>query len=417
MEKEEKTMEIMRWISMVRDYAASSKHDKMKSILKTTDKFTELYCTLKKQQPYHINVIDELHANENAHSRILRGLLMQKTVNEYEIFRSFANELLSDFKIEINNPEITAEIKRIDLLIKEIGKYAIILENKINFADFQPNQFANYIDKMRDEDYAINQIYVVYAPPFDYRDIPDHCWELNQESKYKNDECNSYKERFKERFITLTFKEEILHWLENNILPNCRMKDIYLQSAITQYIDHLKGKFNIRTINNKMNMELQEFLKEELKFDNNPVSNLSKVNDKINEVNEVSNQLNELKKRTIESVFIEWEEKLKKIYKDEVWYNGRDGEPQVGVLREYNGKKFAVYIEYKNDIVFGASKCDGDSSKIEDIIKLLSQIWSNVFDCNHVWWYVYWHTSFKDGYQKLVDLIEKIDEKIKTTTL
>ena len=44
---------------------------------------------LLSQLPYHINVIDELHINENAHSRILAKILQfRDTSGKYEILES-----------------------------------------------------------------------------------------------------------------------------------------------------------------------------------------------------------------------------------------------------------------------------------------------------------------------------------------
>ena len=45
--------------------------------------------------PFHFNVIDELHANENAHSRILQKLLLYKRKNEYPFLLSFLEKFFS----------------------------------------------------------------------------------------------------------------------------------------------------------------------------------------------------------------------------------------------------------------------------------------------------------------------------------
>jgi hypothetical protein len=97
------------------------------------NKFVERSNKVASQLPYHINVIDELHADENAHSRILTKLLQQKTGNmQFEVLESFIaylteikreSEQFSHIKIE--NPEITQEMERIDLWIRD-KTYAII---------------------------------------------------------------------------------------------------------------------------------------------------------------------------------------------------------------------------------------------------------------------------------------------------
>src|ERR1035437_2240650 len=56
--------------------------------------FMKIFNDEKSKLPYHINLIDELHANENAHSRILEKLLKQKTnVGTYELLESFIEYL------------------------------------------------------------------------------------------------------------------------------------------------------------------------------------------------------------------------------------------------------------------------------------------------------------------------------------
>lgn len=48
-------------------------------------------------------------------------------------------------------------------------------------------------------------------------------------------------------------------WLEEIVLPNIKIKDTYLISAIQQYIDHLKGLFQQRLIDKNMNENLENF--------------------------------------------------------------------------------------------------------------------------------------------------------------
>ena len=55
-----------------------------------SQRYEAFYKKVALKLPYHINVIDELYANENAHSRILAKLLQQKTAhNRFEILESF----------------------------------------------------------------------------------------------------------------------------------------------------------------------------------------------------------------------------------------------------------------------------------------------------------------------------------------
>lgn len=58
----------------------------IKEIIKLSDKIKDLLTKAKRVVPYNLNVIDELHANENAHSRILCKLLQYQDIDgEYRI--------------------------------------------------------------------------------------------------------------------------------------------------------------------------------------------------------------------------------------------------------------------------------------------------------------------------------------------
>ena len=140
----------------------------LKSCMELTDVFTEKLIEEKRKLPYHINIIDELSANENANSRILSALLQYTNNGEYVLLKSFVKNVLSDFDIEVDRPYITAENLRIDLLVREnreCEKYAIIFENKIYNATQQKNQLARYIIKLRDEGFCDKEKYAVFMPP------------------------------------------------------------------------------------------------------------------------------------------------------------------------------------------------------------------------------------------------------------
>lgn len=232
------------------------------------NEFNEIYAQEEGKLPYHVNLIDELRANENAHSKILRKLLQQQEPisKRYEVLESFLEYIKKicnheDFcKIRINKPEITQEKERIDLWIKD-NDYTIIFENKIGCAKDRPCQLERYIDKMKVHKYKEEQIYVLYLPPTEGIDPEEQTW-----GKYYEQDI------YKNRYLNLSFRDHILPWLKNNLLPwvqndllpEIRDKYRFLSSAVEQYIDHLEGKFNLRAINNKMNMELQNFIKEKL---------------------------------------------------------------------------------------------------------------------------------------------------------
>ena len=237
----------------------------IKETLKIVQEINKYIARKEKDLPYNINVIDELHANENAHSRILCKLLQyQDSSNKFRILEDLIQyisqlEGKEEFaNIKIASPSITQEQERIDLRVLEPGKYAIIFENKVKGAGDQPNQLARYIRRTIDQNVAEETIYVVYLTA-DGHEPADDSWLYIDESGVQVD----YKEGFKPRYVNLSFRTHILPWLAESILPNCVIKEELLISAIKQYIDHLEGMFWMRPSQKQMIMEheLLELLK------------------------------------------------------------------------------------------------------------------------------------------------------------
>ncbi|MBR6042228.1 MAG: PD-(D/E)XK nuclease family protein [Paludibacteraceae bacterium] len=234
--------------------------DKSQNFLSFIDDFGRKYEEEKRRLPYHINVIDELHINENGHSRILAQLLCYvNEKGEYEILQSLVNYIVSCKKgessfsrIRVNKPEITQEKGRIDLWVRD-KDYAIIFENKIFNAVDQDAQIARYIETTRNYGYKDENIFVVYLSPKGEEPDPQ-TW-------------GNFKNSFDDRYYNLSFRDNILPWLKEQVLPTVRLKDYHLQSAIQQYVDYLEGLFSLRNIQKTMNMNLEELVKNHLNFE------------------------------------------------------------------------------------------------------------------------------------------------------
>ena len=100
--------------------------------------------------PYRLNLLDDLSTNENAHSKFLIRLLQYKPA--LLSFLDFVKNANADFHFNLDlicNPNLTWEKLRIDGLIRESNKYAIIIENKIHNAVEQQYQIGRYIEKCK----------------------------------------------------------------------------------------------------------------------------------------------------------------------------------------------------------------------------------------------------------------------------
>lgn len=298
-------------------------------------------------KPFHINVIDELHINENGHSRILSKLLQYRTKRgNYELLESFLSFIGEKYirdekeiplkKIKIENPIITQELERIDLWVREKGKYAIIFENKVCGASDQEAQIFRYIEKTKKLDFTDEQIYIIYLPPTKEGELSDNSWNKEEADYYK---------RYDKRYYKVPYKEYIIPWLEEDVLPNIRLKDELLLSAIKQYIDYLKGYFQIRNTNNMKNEE-QQILNKILELENkDKKEKVKELEEKIQKLQNSLNFLSQYRDDINREIFLEKKEEWKKRIDNDF---GSDFEycdfGYGGVYIQLDGIKYKVYV-------------------------------------------------------------------------
>lgn len=210
---------------------------KEKKLLDLARKYSELYNKEKEKFPYRLNVINELHDDENAHSRILIRLLQYKDKDEYTWLKFFVNRMKNiceeDININVSNPKIETEHNtgdgRIDGFIWEEGKYAIIIENKIWNAPDQKEQidrYVKYVNKQHKVKYK--NIYVIYLTLDGSKEVSKNSFDKDKQEK--------------PHFLPMNFQDDIIPWLDEDVLPNCKVKEKCLGSAVYQYIDYLKER-------------------------------------------------------------------------------------------------------------------------------------------------------------------------------
>lgn len=195
---------------------------------------------------YGANLIDELHANENAHSRILRMLIAYNGGGSFPVFASFLNlvkkHCLYAKDLSVFSPQFSNEEARIDVLIKEYqadAPYAIIIENKVCGAIDQEQQIQRYIEIVMQYVSAEN-IYVIYLT----RDREKEVSDISLTARAK--EILGISDESEGRYIPLNYKDDILPWLEQDVLPNLPLKENLLTSSVQLYVDYLKGMFMLR---------------------------------------------------------------------------------------------------------------------------------------------------------------------------
>ena len=364
---------------------------KYSDLLSLSKIFFETYESEKCKLPYHLNIIDELHINENAHSRILMRLFCYRNERgEYEILESFVdyirtNTHYEDFsRIKIKKPTITQEEQRIDLWVRD-RSYAMIFENKVYNAIDQDAQLHRYIEKTIKENYKTNNIFVIYLPQ-KYHEPDDNSWGI-------------YKKEFESRFVIIPFQDDILKWLKQGVLPNIRHKDQYLYSAVVQYIDYLEGLFEIRTINKKMIMNLEELIVEHLDLSNcsSDKDRIDVLKKKISDFNRITNALVD---KYRQNIFDSWKSDIRSHFTtlSECPFPDK----YIGVDIDYYGKLIHVFIyansrfycqvEYDRSLPEDERKIKGSPvMQLDNLLKYKNdtQIWEyfnyddfeGVYDC------------------------------------
>ena len=200
-----------------------------------------------KELPFFYNVLEKFNVNENAHTSLLMRLLQYRPA--LDSFIAWIKEECG-FVLPINkdsSPVITIQDYYIDGLIRERGEYAVIIENKVCGAEEQQQQLRRYIDTCKNLGYDENNIYILYL--FDRLGIEpsEQTW-------------GSYKDIFKDRYLVLSFSDDIINWLKYFLEELLEEDKINLfRSGVIQYLDYLEMNFT-NTHHIDMNQWLKEFI-------------------------------------------------------------------------------------------------------------------------------------------------------------
>ena len=380
---------------------------KIDNLINLKEDFIKLRIEKNSKLPHQINLIDELHANENAHSRIFLKILCFKENNRYPLFELFLNFLNDGFeKIKIVQPKFTAELDRIDVLIQD-ADYAIIVENKVNGAVDQHEQILRYINILENKGYNENGkiIYVLYLTK-------------DGGSPSENSIPTKHRDSLGNRYREINFKDNILPWLENSVLPSCRLKDILLTSAVQQYIDHLHGLFHTRNIEKKMNEELKNYLTQKIE-EKYSVVNLSSLSQIKEDIGSILYFVNEIQKDIFKKDIFEWFNKIKNKKNTEIITNITlekipDSYLFLGVKLKYKGVNFGCAIgldNFSTKPYFGITIRDCSDKKfeiIEDLIKSTEfSTWASSSR-----WYIYQLCEIDTVFSKFENIVETFEKII-----
>jgi hypothetical protein len=225
----------------------------------------------------------------------------------------------------VTNPEITQELCRIDLWVRDrAGGYAIIFENKVYNATDQEAQIARYIECTQSNGYPLDKIFVIYMPQKDDKDPVDDSW-------------GEYKEAFASRYVKFSFRNGVLPWLKSDVLSSIPDKDKLLKSAIEQYVDYLEGLFKQRESDKQLYIMIENYIKEKLGLNDDPFVNKQELERKIEELDKVRQYLVNMIDDYKTQIFEQWNEKLKQDFPIYEWILTKDS--------------YGLYIENKQIII------------------------------------------------------------------
>lgn len=230
--------------------------------------FIRNFTALKKKNSsllhYNLNLIDELHANENAHTRILLKLLDYEFNQKKVILEDFLNLLnrkLLDRKIPIfDDYKITGQFEFIDGYIwSDSKKVAIIIENKINWACDQNEQIQRYIETAKQCGIDEKDFFVVYLTDNGIKKAADYSF-----TDYAKKMLDWKDPENQGRYIESNYLYDILPFLYEIFNKLSFSKENVLKAAIFQYIDYLEGRFGMRKNEKEYNIAMNESLIEVL---------------------------------------------------------------------------------------------------------------------------------------------------------
>ncbi|MFO7939017.1 MAG: PD-(D/E)XK nuclease family protein [Bacteroidales bacterium] len=378
----------------------------MKETLDTLNRFYIKYNCEKEKLPYHLNILDLIHANENAHSRIFMNLLAYCKDKEYPYLKELFHLLGEPFdKLEIKNPAFSAEKYRIDLLIQDIsGGYAIIVENKIHGAVDQDGQLASYVKRLEELGFRKQHIYILYLTK---------SGGTPSEKSLPIDMKKEIDDKYKE----INYKQHVLPWLEYYVLPNTVLKEDYLISSIKQYIDYLKGVFHIRKNNDAMNDEIEKWLTSELKLNNDRALSMEILKEKKEQVEEFQKYIDKLQQKHVKAYFTKWKSMLSEKYgnyviKSNIACESPDNEFfYLGIEKKHLDVSFLIAIgldNYYEKPYIGLTIRDCSSSKNDTLNKYIVENFEKEDFVNSPRWYLLKEYDFTHIWSEYIKLIDKV---------
>ena len=181
---------------------------------------------------HRVNVLDFAPMDENAHTKFLKAILCHERNGKQVFVQSFLKRMLDqeiyDSVFEIQD-QVSIEGGRIlDLRLKSPNLY-VVIENKVRCAKDGDRQMADYLQHCKVVAKKSHRqpriVYLTLAGG-----VPAK-WSLDEEEHGQVINENLYFER--------SYRDEILGWLCEDVLPNSLQSEISLFHSVSIYVDLL----------------------------------------------------------------------------------------------------------------------------------------------------------------------------------
>lgn len=224
--------------------------------------------TIKREEaklPFHLNLLSSLTGHdihETSHSAILNNLLHNE-----KILKSFLNRFCGEDWNDFTTKDIrTPEKDKMDLSICSSEK-CLIFENKINGAEDRDSQIYTYVDRALkglitmtgQKKYTPESTKVIYLTST-HRRKPEE-----QSLTFLNgDEVWRIPKVIEDSMVLIDFSHDIYEWLIEEREKAFLKGELFLYTALHQYVDYLEQKYCKSSIYDNMKEEIRKTINNEL---------------------------------------------------------------------------------------------------------------------------------------------------------
>lgn len=165
----------------------------------------------------------------------------------------------------------------------------------------------------------------------------------------------------------MNYRDDILPWLEEQVLPECTVREELLVSAVRQYIDHLKGMFGMRLEELKVMDKMVIMVKNELGLDS-----LEQVIETKRDLEHLNSSIELIMKKEIETIGNTY---IRDVLKKLPDLNDYDLNCSFGLMNLWirikpkNWNKCAFSISFEDVTIYGISHFDVNNNPVDNAVR------------------------------------------------